>query len=280
MSVLLTKFFLGFLSDKENWFSVPVYVDATVVIAQYTAAIIAIMTQDDFITTINLISVGYDRSILETFPSATYTYWVVSCSLRFTEGLLSVFVAFVFIVQATKVLELYMNFAAVEFVAHLDNVAFHIADLGLIGSATQHAAQEAQEVHMPLRERSFRKLRQLAVLMSVSGIVAPLFYIQMRQQNGTYLRESSCQRVQISFPEEFLQPEMPINFNCTSRNSSLFTDNGTQPLVYAFFSGEYVASNTTLIEHRLVYHERGWNDCTSGKFFMYSSPYLCCGHPH
>ena len=50
--------------------------------------------------------------------------WELSNSLRIIEGALIIMVSFIFIVQSATAIDLWLNFAAVQFVGTLDDTAF------------------------------------------------------------------------------------------------------------------------------------------------------------
>ena len=50
--------------------------------------------------------------------------WELSNSLRIIEGALVIVVSFIFIVQSATAIDLWLNFAAVQFVGTLDDTAF------------------------------------------------------------------------------------------------------------------------------------------------------------
>jgi len=60
--------------------------------------------------------------------------------LRLLEGCLSIVTSFLLIVQSANVIDLFIRFAAVEFVIHMDNLSFALAEHGLIGTRLQKAA--------------------------------------------------------------------------------------------------------------------------------------------
>lgn len=60
--------------------------------------------------------------------------------LRLLEGCLSIATSFLLIVQSAHVIDLFIRFAAVEFVVHMDNLSFALAEHGLIGTRLQKAA--------------------------------------------------------------------------------------------------------------------------------------------
>jgi hypothetical protein len=256
--------------DKENTLKVPAFVDIYVSVSQHIALLIAVVTQDDVMYTIELITVGYNPAILASHPSATRAYWVASCVMRFLEGAVGVGIAFVFIVQSSTVIDIFLNFAAVEFVANLDNLGYSLAAAGLIGRAAQAATHDAKEIKLPLRKGNFRKTRQFVIFATVAILVGGLLWLQNKQRKGEFVVGTSCSRLEISFPEEFVKLDHPLDVTNTQRKFLLKADhpiNVNQPplLIYPFFSGEYATANT-FIEHRPVYYERGIDDITSGTF--------------
>eukprot|EP00571_Detonula_confervacea_P012768 CAMPEP_0172300086 /NCGR_PEP_ID=MMETSP1058-20130122/2260_1 /TAXON_ID=83371 /ORGANISM="Detonula confervacea, Strain CCMP 353" /LENGTH=1224 /DNA_ID=CAMNT_0013009771 /DNA_START=28 /DNA_END=3702 /DNA_ORIENTATION=+ len=61
--------------------------------------------------------------------------------LRLIEGCLAVAASFILIVQSDDIIQMFMNFAALEFVVNLDNLAFALAEHGLISDRLQDAAR-------------------------------------------------------------------------------------------------------------------------------------------
>eukprot|EP00550_Attheya_septentrionalis_P006338 CAMPEP_0198280448 /NCGR_PEP_ID=MMETSP1449-20131203/520_1 /TAXON_ID=420275 /ORGANISM="Attheya septentrionalis, Strain CCMP2084" /LENGTH=288 /DNA_ID=CAMNT_0043975801 /DNA_START=313 /DNA_END=1176 /DNA_ORIENTATION=+ len=104
-----------------NPLNVPVGTSLDVVWAQVLALFVSLITQSDFMATFDLINTKYDdTAVLSLFEGATHTKWIVSNICRFVVGVLSIFISFILIVQSTTVIELFFNFAAVQFVSELD----------------------------------------------------------------------------------------------------------------------------------------------------------------
>jgi hypothetical protein len=112
--------------DNNNYFNIPVQVDLQVAIAQVVALFISIVTREEITITLSLATVDYPRSLKERFPEATYAKYCISNCIRMVEGLIVIFLSFTLIVQADNVLDIFLNFAAIEFVAGLDNF-FYLA---------------------------------------------------------------------------------------------------------------------------------------------------------
>ena len=58
---------------------------------------------------------------------------IISCSLRFIQGFLAIIATFLLIVTSDDVIEIVLNFAAVNFISNLDEVGFELAKWGKYG---------------------------------------------------------------------------------------------------------------------------------------------------
>ena len=88
------------------------------------------MMAEDVTSSLTIFFVHFDPDVEKKFPHVYKLKWYTTRLLRCSEGLLSMIVAFIFIVQSERNLDLFLNFAAVTFVSELDNVGFLIADSG------------------------------------------------------------------------------------------------------------------------------------------------------
>ena len=103
----------------------------------------------DVVDSLEVFLIKYDETILHDYPDATRTKWILSNFLRFIEGILGIAVAMVFIVQATDVLDLFLDFTAVLFVSDLDNVAYYIANKGyIVAEGVQSLTESMLDVTM------------------------------------------------------------------------------------------------------------------------------------
>jgi len=91
------------------------------------------------------------RSV-ETFPThsteATKSM-VFSCVLRFSQGGLAMFVTLLLIVTTENVIEIVLNFAAVNFISYLDDVAFRLALWGKYGPKLEEEANRITNLSLP-----------------------------------------------------------------------------------------------------------------------------------
>eukprot|EP00978_Attheya_sp_CCMP212_P045430 scaffold346263_cov24-Attheya_sp.AAC.1 len=137
-----------------NPLNVPVGTRLDVIVGQVLALFVSLITQSDFLATFDLINVKYDATVLSLFEGATRTKWIVSNICRFLVGVLSIAISFILIVQSTKVIDLFFNFAAVQFVSDLDNIAFQLAYRGymVIGDLEETTRKLIHHVQFRLRK--------------------------------------------------------------------------------------------------------------------------------
>lgn len=236
------------LEDNEsgNFFKVPPFNDGIVTAAQFLALLVAVMSQDDCITSLYIISVVYDKGVMKTYPHATLASWSISNLCRFGEGFLSLFVTFTFIVQSKDALELFLNFVAVEFVANLDNLAFGLASRGFLKKELENATEEVKGVTMPLRHGHRRTLtRRILLLLSFLALAAGWAVIQVKQRRGDYLALEPCSSFSVTFCNEFVKLGEPslVDLGNTVRGY-VGSQAPSELLLYAYFSGTYTTKKS------------------------------------
>lgn len=188
-------------------------------------------------------------------------------------------------------LEIFLNFVAVEFVANIDNLAFSLALRGYVKDEfikTAHAVQRVKFYHFQGHRRTcMRRIIFYSILFALfSGWVV----INRKQRDGFYLEKIACKSFSINFGDEF------YNVNTSIAANDVYDLNGTRngdptlryylsndaslpsPLFYAAFSGTYVIRKDSKNSHirkknRFVYYEdlhvegsRNATDPTLGRF--------------
>jgi hypothetical protein len=190
------------LSNSRNPFNIPTNVESTVRATQVLAIIIAIVTQDDVKKVILILRDGYDADVFQgTFgPDATKFKWVFSLVLRASEGLIGLFVTFMLIMQSKTVLDLLLNFSAMEFVSLLDDGAFLMLREGYFGIGMMKQATLCETKYSVSHTSSLKSSRFSAVYFII--IFAVIFSgwigIYENQSKGEYL----CQRMYIQLDDK------------------------------------------------------------------------------
>jgi hypothetical protein len=264
----------------DNRFRAPLIPnDKTVMMAQYSAILIALVSQDDVVKTIGLISVSYDPKIQATHSSASRFMWVLANTMRFFEGLLTVMVSFTFIVRSNDVLEMFMNFAAVEFISSLDNIVFELVTHGYVGDDVEKKAKGVSDLSFPVTRKHLRWVQRVAFLTILAAMVSGLAVVHHKQANGEFLYDSSCRTLEITFGDATFDLKEPLDVSGTSRNEDRFYFPIESPpaLIYSFFSANYVAvigerngnSNFEVFNNRPQYYQDGLEGDPTAGFFYY-----------
>jgi hypothetical protein len=191
------------LDNSRNPFNIPTNVESTVRATQVLAIFIAIVTQDDVKKVILILRDGYDADVFQgTFgPNATKFKWVLSLVLRAAVGLVGLFVAFMLIMQSKTVLDLLLNFSAMEFVSLLDDGAFLMLREGYFGIGMMKQATLCETKFYVSQSLSLKSMRLSAVYFIIifSVMFSGWIVVYSDQAKGKYL----CQRMYIQLGAEF-----------------------------------------------------------------------------
>ncbi|KAK1738490.1 hypothetical protein QTG54_010520 [Skeletonema marinoi] len=195
------------LTNEINPFKLPVNVEMPVRIAEAFAIVVAVTTQDDVQQALNLMRDGYDQdpanhsSLDQTFPEATKAKWILSIFLRAFEGLFGLALTFLLIMQSTTVLDLLLNFLAMEFVSQLDDGVFVLTRAGFFGRTLSEEAKRMSDEDTPYKvtvpcTASFAAATYFIIL---SGTFFAFWWIiRTKQVSGEFL----CQQIFAQFGDE------------------------------------------------------------------------------
>eukprot|EP00533_Pseudo-nitzschia_delicatissima_P000291 CAMPEP_0116094616 /NCGR_PEP_ID=MMETSP0327-20121206/9229_1 /TAXON_ID=44447 /ORGANISM="Pseudo-nitzschia delicatissima, Strain B596" /LENGTH=1039 /DNA_ID=CAMNT_0003586237 /DNA_START=100 /DNA_END=3219 /DNA_ORIENTATION=- len=84
---------------------------------------------------------------------------VLSCTLRFVQGSFASFVAFILVFTSDNVIDVILNFTALNFISALDEVAFEFAKSGKYGHRMEEKIKRIEELPLPVC--MFRKHKHL-----------------------------------------------------------------------------------------------------------------------
>lgn len=153
------------VEDKENPFNIPTNVNAWVRVSQVVAIFVAVMTQNDLITSFDLMRNGYITSLRGTFEESAFWKFVLSTTLRFLEGSTSLFLIFVLAVSAETVIDLLLNFTALEFVSHFDEAFFFLSKHGFLGFTCEKMASTILDTTYVVPRKRFDRCFKMACMM-------------------------------------------------------------------------------------------------------------------
>eukprot|EP00978_Attheya_sp_CCMP212_P034673 scaffold146473_cov57-Attheya_sp.AAC.1 len=225
-----------------NPLNVPVRIGFDVVLAQGLALFVSLIAQSDFMATFVLINVKYDNTVVSLFEEATRTKWIISNICRFFVGVFSIAISFIFIVQSITVIELFFNFAAVQFVSELDNIAFQLAYRGfvLIGDLEQTTRKLISQVQFRQTTKKLAfpctKIRIPVkwpfLIVHAVILYSAWFVFWSKQATGqylqSYLKSQGCQSFDVHFGTK-------VSNLCSKRSCPI----GIHVLPYGPFSGIY-----------------------------------------
>jgi len=185
--------------QTDNPFGIPADVDTTVRIVQFISLVVAVITQDDIRSAINLAYESYDSEagLTKAFRGASKEKWAFSIFCRFVAGALGIFVTFLLVMTQDDSVELLLNFTAMEFVSKLDDVAFFVARQGFGGQANQDAARIMERKYRTKRSR--RLTRTFLLLIIFVALLAGWITIVVQQDSSYYISDS----VHVQFSDDF-----------------------------------------------------------------------------
>ncbi len=195
--------------NKKNPFGFPFNVSASVRISEVLAIFISIITQQDMRSAICLYRDGFDKNgLTRVFKKATLCKWTCSIVLRATEGILGLIITFLLIMRSDSVLELLLNFSAIEFVTDLDDLVFKLARQKFLGKTVKDEARRVVEKSYYVNQDCANKESAKRVSIAYFVVLCASFFagwgtILKKQRDGAYL----CQLIFSQFGDELI-PEL------------------------------------------------------------------------
>lgn len=199
-------------NDDGNPLDIPANVTPAVRVTQVILLTIAVLSQDATRTGIALIYKGYTPAMKEAFPNLSWWKFYGAVFLRIAEGSLGVGVTFLLIFDSEVVIDLLLNFTAMEFISQLDEIFFGLAAQGFVGNRLKKAALKVKETKFlaatvlkdpndPSQGRERRGVR-LHLILIATWLVMMVFWVVLtvNQSNGVYL----CQSFQVQFEDDFV----------------------------------------------------------------------------
>jgi hypothetical protein len=127
--------------------------------AQFLMLPVAVAIQGDLTASLFVIAnLKYSEKLRENYPEARKWKYYVANTCRFIDGCYSLFVNFIILVQATEVLGLFLNFAALQFLQTIDNIALDLAAHGYLSERLEKIGSDVQDLtaprnHNPVRQK-------------------------------------------------------------------------------------------------------------------------------
>jgi hypothetical protein len=159
---------------------IPDELQRKVLLAQFLMLPIAVAIQEDltafFFTVAN---VEYSTQIQAVFPNATMQKFNAANLFRGLDGFYSLLVNFVILLKAETVLSLFLNFAALQFLQTIDNIALHLCIDGYLFEGLEQIAHQVTRVKLPRKKDSiFNVLDSVFFIVCYIGILIAWIVVQ------------------------------------------------------------------------------------------------------
>jgi Ran GTPase-activating protein (RanGAP) involved in mRNA processing and transport len=191
--LLFTFVAIDLFSDgyEGNQLNIPSGVSPTVRAAQFFMVLVLVAMQEDLISSLALANVRYDPAIMKSYPGATKTKWILASILRLFDGIYALGINFCILIQASDVLGMFLNFAALHFLGSVDNVSFHLALDGYLGDHVESIAKAATEATLPMiQEGIWRSFDTLGFIVLYLSCLIAWCVLTAAQVNGEFACQS------------------------------------------------------------------------------------------
>jgi len=192
--------------NTKNPMGFPFNVTIPVRISEAIAILISIITQDDVRKAICLYRDGFDEGGLTlVFQGAALWKWTLSIVLRALEGLLGLVITFLLIMRSPTVLDLLLNFSAIEFITKLDDTVFELASEGFFGRKLKREAKKLSRESYYVSHECANAYNATIISIAYFVVLLAAFFtgygiIFWYQHGGKYL----CDQIFSQFGDEAL----------------------------------------------------------------------------
>lgn len=199
LNVLYPKWSSYDNSDGSHIF-VPGDVEPVVKFCQYLAVLAFALFADDSIMDV-ITSIDMFPRFSKVTKEDNVFLNLLANFLRATQGGLAIVVSFLLIFTSGNVLDIILNFTAVNFISGMDGQAFELAQKGHYGQKLREDADMIEETELPayVTEKDFNLLRKNVLLVAFFAImVGTGGYYSLRQARGLYLTD----RLRVEFDND------------------------------------------------------------------------------
>jgi len=155
----------------------------------------------------------------------------LSCTLRFIQGILSVFAVFLLVMTSSEVSEVVLNFTAVNFISEMDEIGFELAHSGYYGRALKNATKHIKGKYIP---RSSDKRRHCGIGQAYTNTAVALFLLIL----------TACAMYTQEDPNLWTTDMVRVQFT---------TGSPTEDAKLSVYNGCYELDQMTRIDKRHVY---------------------------
>jgi len=225
--------------SEGNPFNVPANVSTSVRAAQYLSILVALLMEEEIPTGLYLLRMISKATFQNKFPDMKYEKFVFASILRICLGYSFLINVFFVIIQADGVIDIFYDVLALQFVEQLDDIAFRLAKMDVLGkrlelACTEQCFQTEFEKHKKLGRRSKRISLFLkgVYFLNFCVFLSGMIVLSTRQTSGYY----QCHSITVGFADNVWA------------ESWVRTPSGQYEewlLVYSYFSGVYIQDGTS-----------------------------------
>ncbi|CAB9497926.1 expressed unknown protein [Seminavis robusta] len=190
-------------NGETNRLKIPAGIETHVQVAQFLSVILTInftAAGGDMFKGLQHLFNGFDRDLERKHPGANAPKWFVAGVLQVLVGVLMVVNLFILAMQSSGVIGLCLNFAALHFVQEIDDVAFTVASMGLLGLTVQKEVQCVGDIVISAEVRSRTLwMRRIVWIVLVVGLYSCWFVIASWQWSGKFV----CDVVLVQFGDAY-----------------------------------------------------------------------------
>lgn len=150
--------------------------------AQCVILPVAVAMQGDLRSTYTILSnVKYSHLVTNVHPHATKLKYYFSNLLRGVDGMYSLIINFGVMLMADSAAGLFLNFAALEFLQTIDDMAFKLAKEGFFTPTLEDWANHVEEMKLPKRKGSnfMTKLDSVLFIATYENFLAAWFILKI-----------------------------------------------------------------------------------------------------
>ncbi|CAB9506373.1 Inherit from KOG: Notch ligand involved in the mediation of Notch signaling (By similarity) [Seminavis robusta] len=234
-------------SGEGNGFNLPPMVSISVTLAQFVTLFQALAFQSDLLEAALKLQDGFYPEVQEKYPGATYSTWLLSCLSQLLAGFLLLITIFILTMQVDSVLAIMLNFAALHFMADIDDLGFYIAQMGFISVKLSKATNAVADFEVPKREHKRAFFRRVLYGLTMLLLMCGYGVLKYRQLSGEFLQTA----VYVQFGDEY-NPKIPFysgvlsagNVRTTGHRKYWDIQTGTILLSYCSSEGAWTFSDT------------------------------------
>ena len=169
----------------------------------------AVLTQEDVICALsqfcdpNVIQAGRSAGQKHSNARCGLAWTFVGASLRVAQGVLGLAVSWVIIAKSSEIVPLFADFAALNFIAQLDNIAFVLAQIGIFGRKLKSATDEVKTYKNIPSPKTTRTTSMISTFSFASTLVVMFSLWGVLVVKEQHLSGLACEEISIQLDAPF-----------------------------------------------------------------------------